>query len=468
MSAALATHATVLADYEILPARGQMGASLGFHIIFACFGIAMPTVILVAHLIGLKRGDAVALLLAHRWSKVMVVIFSVGAVSGAVLSYEMGLLWPRLMGRFGAAIGVPFSVEAIWFFVEAIFTAIYVYGWRHLRPWLHWWTGVPLVISGVLGALSVVAANSWMNQPSGFTLKNGHVSSVDPWAVFFNKATGYEVPHMIFAAYLVTAFVMAGVYAVGLLRGRRDRYHRMGFLIPFVIGAIFAPVQTVFGDMVARAIWSQQPIKYAAMEYVAHTQSGVTEWIGGVWVNGDVYGGIGIPYLNSLFVGYSPHTTVIGWDTVPPDQRPPLIPLIHLCFDLMVVIGVGLMVICAWQAWWGYFHRRLLLTKWFLVPMSLAGLGTILALESGWIVTEVGRQPWVVYKILRTSDAVTSSSGVPVTLALTIAIYLILTAVIIFVPWIMSKRWRKADPPLEAAGHEKLGPVPAHATDPVG
>jgi cytochrome bd ubiquinol oxidase subunit I len=221
-----------------VPAHSQMGASLGFHIIFACFGIASPLIVLVAHWRGLRRGDAVCLLLARRWSRVMAVIFAVGAVSGTVLSYELGLLWPKLMGQFGAVFGIPFSLEAIWFFVEAIFTAVYLYGWRRLPAWLHWWTGVPMVISGLLGAFSVVAANSWMNQPSGFTLDHGTITDVDPWAVFFNPATPYEVPHMILAAYMVTGFLVAGVYAVGMLRGRRDRYHRLGFAIPFATAAV--------------------------------------------------------------------------------------------------------------------------------------------------------------------------------------------------------------------------------------
>ncbi|MEN3263903.1 cytochrome ubiquinol oxidase subunit I, partial [Pseudonocardia sp.] len=194
----MTSYALVLADGTV-PARSQMGASLGFHIIFACFGVAFPTVVLIAHWIGLRRGDAVALLLARRWSKVMAVIFAVGAVSGTVLSYELGLLWPGLMGGFGAAFGIPFSFEGIFFFVEAIFTAIYLYGWRALRPWAHWWSGMPMVVAGLFGALSVVAANSWMNQPSGFVLTDGRITSVDPWAVIFNRASSYEVPHMILA-----------------------------------------------------------------------------------------------------------------------------------------------------------------------------------------------------------------------------------------------------------------------------
>ncbi len=442
-----AGHLTLAAN-DVIPARSQMALSLGFHIIFACFGIAMPTVVLAAHYLGLRRGDANALLLARRWSKVMTVLFAVGAVSGTVLSYELGLLWPKLMGQYGAAFGIPFSVEAIWFFVEAIFTAIYVYGWRHLHGWLHWWTGTPLVLSGILGAFSVVAANSWMNQPSGFTMKNGKITHVDPWAVFFNRATPWEVPHMIFAAYMVTGFAIAGVYAVGLLRRRRDHYHRLGFAIPFVTAAAFAPVQIVFGDFVARRIEKQQPIKFAAMELVDHTHKGVTEWIGGIYWHGKVYFGIGIPKFDSLLVGYSPDQRVTGWDSVPPDLRPPLPNLIHLAFDAMVGIGVMLVVLGAWQAWIWWFHRRLLATKWFLIPAALAGIGSVIAMESGWLVTEVGRQPWTVYGYLLTKDAVTTASGIPVTLGVTIAIYLVLTGVTLGVPWLMSRRWRKeqADP----------------------
>ena len=432
------THALfVLAAHDVGPARSQMGASLGFHIIFACFGIAFPTVLLIAHWIGLRRGDPVALLLARRWSKVMAVIFAVGAVSGTVLSYELGLLWPTLMGRFGPAYGIPFSVEAIWFFVEAIFTAIYLYGWRQLPPWVHWWTGVPLVISGVLGALSVVAANSWMNQPSGFTLSHGKIASVDPWAVFFNPATPYEATHMILAAYMVVGFVVAAVYAVGLMRGRNDRYHRLGFLISFGTGAVAAPIQVVFGDSVARVIEKQQPLKFAAMEFVDRTHSHVTEWLGGIWYQGHVYFGVGIPSFDSILVGYSPNTRVIGWDTVPVKDRPPFPDVIHLAFNVMVAVGFALVVLSAWQGWVYWFRRTIPDTRWFLIPVALSGVGAVVAMESGWIVTEVGRQPWVVYKLLRTSDAVTTAGGVPVTLIVTLGIYAVLTGVTIFVPLLM-------------------------------
>jgi cytochrome bd ubiquinol oxidase subunit I len=467
MYAAVAT----LADHAVVPARSQMGASLGFHIIFACFGIAFPVPMLIAHWRGLRHGDASALLLARHWSKVMAVIFAVGAVSGTVLSFELGLLWPKLMGTYGAAYGIPFSVEGIWFFIEAIFTAIYLYGWRRLKPWLHWWTGVPLIPSGILGAFSVVAANSWMNQPSGFTLSHGRITHVDPWSVLFNPATPWEVPHMLLAAYMVAGFLTAGVYAVGWLRGRRDRYHRLGFLIPFATAGICAPIQVVFGDSVARAIEKQQPLKFAAMELISRTHAHVTEWVGGIYFHGKVYLGIGIPDFDSILVGYSPKTKVIGWDSAPPADRPQLVNLVHLSFDVMVAIGMGLLVLAAWQGWVWWFRRAIPETRWFLIPAALAGLAAVAAMEAGWVVTEVGRQPWIVYRLLRTSNAVTTASGVPVTLIATLAIYAVLTGVVIFVPYLMGRRWRSQQPPPEPEDDEQHRADPARdaqSAEPVG
>jgi cytochrome bd ubiquinol oxidase subunit I len=443
-----------------VPARSQMGSSLGFHIILACFGVAFAAVTMTAEWIGIRRGDAAAMLLARRWSKVMAVLVAVGAVSGTVLSYEMGLLWPGMMGKFGAAIGIPFSLEGIFFFLEAIFVGVYLYGWRRLPPWVHWWSGVPIVVAGILGAMSVVAANSWMNSPAGYTLSHGKITSVDPVSVFFNAATPYETAHMVLAAYMVTGFLVAGVYAAGLLRGRRDRYHRLGFGIPFTIGGIASPLQVMMGDIIARFVAQNQPVKFAAMEYVTSTTRDATEWVGGILINDHVYFGIGVPAFDSILVGFSPHTRVIGWDTVPPDQRPPLPTLIHLSFDLMVGIGFFLLALAAWQGWWWWFRRRLLLTPWFLVPSALGGVAAVTAMEAGWVVTEVGRQPWIVYRVLLVSNAVTPSSGVTVTLGVILVLYAILTAVSIGVPMIMSRRWRREAPAEEETEQVPYGPSP--------
>jgi cytochrome d ubiquinol oxidase subunit I len=443
-----------------VPARSQMGSSLGFHIILACFGVAFAAVTMTAEFIGIKRGDAAAMLLARRWSKVMAVLVAVGAVSGTVLSYELGLLWPGLMGRFGAAFGIRFSYEGIFFFLEAIFVGVYLYGWRRLSPWAHWWSGMPIVVSGILGAMSVVAANSWMNSPAGYTLSHGKITSVDPVSVYFNAATPYQTAHMVLAAYMVTGFLVAGVYAVGLLRGRRDRYHRLGFAIPFTIAGIAAPLQVMMGDIIARFVAHNQPVKFAAMEYVARTGDEIPEWVGGILINGHVYFGFSIPGFDSILVGFNPHTRVIGWDSVPPDQRPPLPTLIHLSFDLMVGLGFFLMALAAWQGWWWWFHRRLLVTAWFLVPSALSGVAAVTAMEAGWVVTEVGRQPWIVYRVLLTSNAVTPSSGVTVTLGVILFLYAILTVVSIGVPMIMSRRWRREAPAEEEAEQVPYGPAP--------
>ncbi len=304
----------LLADAsQLLPAREQMAFTLGFHIIFACMGVGFPLITLVANWWGVRKGDETALLLARRWSKVMAVLFAVGAVTGTVLSFEMGLLWPRFMERFGDAFGIPFAIEGIFFFTEAIFIAIYIYGWDRLSPRAHMWTAVPIVIAGIGGAISVVAANSWMNEPGGFTLDQaGNVTNVEPLEVIFNRAMPYEASHMLLAAYLVAGFTVASVYAVGWLRGRRDHYHRLGFAIPFTIAAIIAPIQFFVGDTAARAIAEDQPAKFAAMEYVTRTGDDQPEYIGGIYDDGEVKFAIEIPDLDSILVGFSPNTVVTG------------------------------------------------------------------------------------------------------------------------------------------------------------
>src|SRR3954447_18928703 len=243
---------------QLLPARQMMAFTLGFHIILVPFGLAFTFLMLLANWRGLRRGDDEALVLARRWSQVAGVLFAVGAVSGTVLSFELGLLWPGLMGTYGAAFGLPFAVEGLFFFLEAIFVAIYLYGWNRMRPWPHFWSGVPVPLSGIGGTSSVVAANGWMNRPAGFTLSDGRVADVDPFGVFFNRAFGYEALHMLLAAYMVAGFTVAGVYAVGLLRGRRDRYHRLGLAIPLTVAGLATPVQFLVGDIAAREVFKHE------------------------------------------------------------------------------------------------------------------------------------------------------------------------------------------------------------------
>src|SRR3954465_934457 len=328
---------TLLAS-QLEAARSQMAFTLGFHIILASLGVAFPAIMLIANYRGLRRDDADALLLARRWSKVVAVTFAVGAVTGTVLSFEFGLLWPEFTGRFGAVFGVLFAIEGIFFFLEAIFVAIYIFGWERLAPWTHFWLGVPIPITGLGGAYSVVAVNSWMNQPGGFSPTSGDVTKVEPLKVIFNAAVPYEVPHMILAAYLVTGFLVASVYAVGMLRGRGDRSPRPGPLIPLVLACIVTPVQFAVGDTAARAIAKDQPIKFAGMECVQQTSTHVTEYIYGRCTPSGVKGRAGIPGFDSVLGGFSTSTQVTGLDTVPSDDRPPANTMLHWAFDTMVGI----------------------------------------------------------------------------------------------------------------------------------
>jgi len=461
---------SLFAVSELLLAREQMAFTLGFHIILASMGVAFPAITLTANWWGLRKDDATALMLAQRWSRVMAVLFAVGAVTGTVLSFEMGLLWPGLMERFGDVFGVPFAIEGIFFFLEAIFIALYIYGWRRVAPWAHFWMGVPIVLCGIGGALSVVAANSWMNQPAGFELDAaGNVTEVRPLEVIFNGATPYEVPHMILAAYMVAGFMVASVYAVGMLRGRRDRYHRLGFAIPFTIAAIATPIQLGVGDTAARAIADDQPAKFASMEYVLETGPNQTEYVGGLLIDDEVKFGIGIPDLDSILVGFSPDTVVTGLDQIAPDDRPPSPTLLHLAFDTMVGIGTLLMLLALWFGLTAWRRRSLPQSRWFWRAASGAGVAAIVALECGWIVTEVGRQPWVVHGFLRTEDAVTDNDGLWLTFSLTLLLYATLGTGTAVALRAMSRRWRRQEleeqdvpygppPPAEAATRARPRP----------
>jgi cytochrome d ubiquinol oxidase subunit I len=301
-----------------------------------------------------------------------------------------------------------------------------------------------MVITGIGGAFAVVAANSWMNQPQGFTLDAaGKVVDVEPLKVLINPATGYEVPHMLLAAYMVVGFLVASIYAVGMLKGRRDRLHRLGLLIPLTIACIATPVQLFVGDTAAREVADHQPAKFAAMECIQKTGDDQTEYLGGVCTEDGVKGAIGIPGLDSFLVGFSTDTEVTGLNQIPDDEEPPAHTMLHLSFDAMVGIGSALLGLGAWFAFVWWRRRDIPQTPWFLRAVAVSGVGAILALWCGWIVTEVGRQPWIVQGYMRTSEAVTKADGIWFTFALVMAIYAALTAITIGVLRAMSKRWRE-------------------------
>jgi cytochrome d ubiquinol oxidase subunit I len=432
---------------NLLAAREQMAFTLAFHIVLACLGVALPAMVLIANYVGLKRGEEAAMELARRWSKAMAVTFAVGAVTGTVLSFEFGLLWPHFMDRFGSAFGIAFAIEGLFFFTEAIFLAIYIYGWKRLSGWAHFWSGIPMVITGIGGAFSVVAANSWMNQPQGFTLDAaGKVVDTNPGQILFNPATGYEVPHMILAAYMVVGFLLSSIYAVGMLKGRRDRLHRLGLLIPLTIACIATPIQLFVGDTAAREVADNQPAKFAGMECIQKTGTHQTEYVGGVCTSSGVDGAIPIPDLDSLLVGFNTDTKVTGLAGIPVDERPPANTLLHLAFDGMVGIGSALLLLGAWLAFAWWRRRDIPQTPWFLRAVAISGAGAILALWFGWIVTEVGRQPWIVQGYMRTSEAVTDAKGIWFSFGLVLLLYAALGTTAVLVLRAMSRRWREGDP----------------------
>ena len=434
MAADLETQVTSAAASaaDLMAARTQMAVSLGWHIVIACLGVGFPLLVMIAEWRGIRSGDPAWRLLARRWARTLGVLFAVGAVSGTILSFELGILWPGMMGTFGEVIGLPFAIEGVAFFTEAIFLGIYLYAWDRLPPRLHLLCGIPIVISGVAGAFFVVAANAWMNQPRGFSLVEGKVTNVDPWAAMFNPATPPQTVHMILAAYIVSGFTLASVYAVAMLRGKRDTYHRRGFLVPFVFAAALTPVQLGVGDWAAHFVADNQPVKLAAMEGVFATERGAPLHLGGVEVDGELRYAVEIPYGLSLLAHWDPDAEITGLEEVPADRRPP-VNVVHLSFQAMVAMGTGLLGLAGWfgLAWWR--RRDLPRSVWFLRAAAGSGLAAVVALEAGWVTTEVGRQPWIVYGYMRTSQAVSSAPGLRFGLYALLVVYTLLTVATVYV-----------------------------------
>jgi cytochrome bd ubiquinol oxidase subunit I len=425
-------HVLLAATADPVVARSQTGFSLGWHIIVACLGVGMPLMVLFVEWRGQRTGDPYYRLLARRWARVMGVLFAVGAVSGTILSFELGVLWSGLMDNYGAVIGLPFAIEGFAFFIEAIFLGIYLYGWERLSPRVHLLSGAPIVIAGILSAFFVVTANAWLNDPQGFTVSHGRVVGVNPWAAIFNPATWPETTHMILAAFMVTGFVMASVYAVAMLRGRRDRYHRLGLLVPLTFGAIMTPIEIGVGDWAARFVASSQPIKLAAMEGWTHTGTHAPEAIGGLYFGGKLHGAIKIPDALSILLHLNANGKVIGLDSVPSSDRPP-VAIVHLSFDTMVGIGFALLALAAWLAWSWRRHHDFPQSRWFLRAVAVSGVGAVVAMEAGWITTEVGRQPWIIYHVLKVANAVNPASGLADSAWPVIAIYTALTIGLVYV-----------------------------------
>jgi cytochrome d ubiquinol oxidase subunit I len=406
-------------------ARATMGTSLGFHIVFAVLGVGLPLLMSVAEGLALWRRDEAWMLLARRWSKAFGILFAVGAVSGTVLSFELGLLWPRFMAFSGGIFGLPFSAEGFAFFIEAIFLGLYLYGWDRLSPIAHWLTSIPIALSGAASSIFVVMANAWMNTPAGFRLgPDGQLAQVDPLAAALNPSTATEDPHMLVSAYVVTGFLVAAVYAAGLLRGRDDIFHRRGLAAGMAMAGVAIVLAGITGDSSARFIYTAQPAKFAAMEGIYQTQRGAPIHLGGIPSDSQhrVLFAIEIPKALSFLATFDPNAEVRGLDTYPAADRPNPV-LVHLSFDGMV--GFGLLLGGLAAAFWLIAIRRRSVPRSRLLLQALvaAGAASVVAMESGWFVTEFGRQPWIVYGIMRTSQAATTAPALGLTFAIFIVIY---------------------------------------------
>ena len=428
----------------LLPARQQMALSLGWHIVLACFGVAFPTMIFVVHRRGIVRDDPVALRLAQRWAKVSAVLFAIGAVSGTVLSFEMGLLWPGLMGPYGDVLGLPFAFEGLSFFIEAIFLGIYLYGWGRMAPRRHLLMLVPMALAGIVGTYCVISVNAWMNMPTGFRIVDGEVVDVRPWAVLFNRGAFLQFAHMWVAAFMVVGFVVAGVYAAGMLRGRHDAHHRLGFTVPFAFASVSALLQPVIGHVLGIRLGETQPAKLAAFELATTTEQPAPLRLGGLLVDGEPRWFLEIPAWGSFIARGSFDKPVQGLDTFAPAERPP-VNATHLAFQTMVGIGtlLAVAVLVFWFVRWR--GRDPLGNRWVLRAAVVAGPLAVIALEAGWVATEVGRQPWVVYGYLRTTDAAGENSALWLMLAATAVVYGALTVGAVRVLQSMARRWRAGE-----------------------
>jgi cytochrome d ubiquinol oxidase subunit I len=422
----LLAEALVPAHQQYLDQARQLQAlSFAVHIPLVAFGISFPLMVLFAESRWLRTGDTLYRTLARRWTRIMVALFAVGVITGTILSFEMGLLWPNFTATFGGVFGLGFAIEGFSFFLEAIFIGIYVYGWDRLSPRGHFVSGIPIVLTGFTGSLMVISVNAWMNHPGGFTLRDGEVVDVQQWqALFANTYLWHELVHMYIAGYIVSGFLLAGVYAFGRLRGRWGRYERTALAIPLTVAALAAPVQVLVGDWAARDVARTQPVKLAAIEGLEQTTRGAPEHLLGWYDNGRIRFGVEIPHALSLLAFHSWDAKVQGLDTVPPAERPP-VNVVRFAFQTMVGIGTLLALLGVVFVAVRVRRRRLPESRWFYRALVVAGPLSVVALIAGWVTTEVGRQPWVVYRVMPTADAVTGAGGIPVGYAVLALTYLV-------------------------------------------
>jgi len=430
---------------DILIARLQMAMSLAFHIVFAAIGIAMPLMMTIAEWRWIRTKEEIYLILAKRWAKGTAILFAIGAVSGTVLSFELGLLFPKFMEHAGPIIGMPFSLEGFAFFTEAIFLGIYLYGWDKISPKLHLLAGLLVSISGTLSGIFVVIANAWMNSPTGFELVNGEFVDIDPISAMMNPMAFSQTLHMTLAAYAATGFLVAGIHAFYLSKDSNNSFHRKALAIALTVGGVAAILQPISGDLSAKAVAKNQPVKLAAMEGHYKTEKGASLIIGGV-PNDEKQTteyAIKIPYMLSILAYGDPNATVKGLEEYPKDLHPN-ITIVHFSFQIMVGIGVFMMFISLWGTISFWRNRKLPDGKWFLRALVFASPLGMLAIEAGWFVTEVGRQPWIIYEVMKTKDSVTPMTGLIVPFVTFSLLYLFLGVIVV---WLLTRQF--AQSPLE-------------------
>jgi len=421
---------------DLLSARSQMGLSLAFHIIFAATGVSLPLMMTIAEWQWLRTREPVYRLLAKRWAKGATILFGIGAVSGTVLSFELGLLWPRFMERAGSVVGMPFSLEGFAFFTEAIFLGIYLFGWERVPEFIHLSSGAIVAVSGAISAMFVTFVNAWMNTPTGFTLVNGEFTNIEPFKAMFSPAAIPQAVHMLLAAYCAVGFAVAGVHSWLMLRRGRNRFDEVAIGIALSVGGLAVLAQGLSGDALARMVARTQPVKLASLEGQFRTESGAPLRIGGLpdAKQRTTRYALEIPHGLSLVAFHNPNATIKGLDDFPEDVWP-RVTLVHISFQLMVGLGSALTLVAllgAWLAW----KRRPLSTHWtYLKLLVLCGPLGFLALEAGWMVTELGRQPWIIFGILKTRDAVTKVQHLQLPFLLVSALY---CALGIVVAWLLA------------------------------
>ena len=426
---------------HVIAARAQMGASLAFHIVFAALGVGLPLLVFICEGLWLRTRDRAYYDLARTWSKGMAILFAIGAVSGTILAFELGLLWPGFMRYAGGIIGLPFSLEGFAFFIEAIFIGLYLYGWDRLSPRAHWLCALPIVISGPVSAGFVTLANAWMQMPTGFRIVDGRVTAVQPLVAMFPQPWKVQVTHGTIAAYAFTGFVVAAVCAVAWLRGDRRAVVLAGLRVAMVVAAIAVPTQIVSGDVSARFDAEHEPVKFAAMEVVRHTTRGAPLTIGGIPSAGDIRYALEIPKMLSFLVAFDFDAVVRGLDAVAPSDRPPVAPT-HLSFDAMV--GSGFFMLAVALVWVVATWRKLAMSRFLAVAITVGGFAALVALEAGWFVTEFGRQPWIAVGLQRTTDAVTSAPNLEVAFYGFTLIYIVLG---VTCAWLLRRVGHAHEPP---------------------